>query len=181
MSSWIAKNAFLNQSEMENNARIIYNYFTDKGWTLNAIAALLGNMEVESTINPGIWESLDKYGGGWGLVQWTPYTKFSEWAGSDWETNWDKQLERIVWELENGEQYYPTDSYPLSFPEFTQSTNSAYYLAGAFLYNYERPAEPDAADRGERAERWRTFLQGGSPVTPLKNLPIWLLFKLKGG
>ena len=180
MSEWIAKNAFLTRSEMENNARIIYNYFTSKGWTKNAIAGMLGNIEVESTINPGIWENLDPYGGGFGLVQWTPYTKYSNWAGSDWETNWNKQLERIIWELENGEQYYSTTAYPESFREFTQSTKSAYYLGGAFLHNYERPAEPDAVDRGNRAEQWFEFL-GGVPASPVLRVPVWLLFKLKGG
>lgn len=180
MSEWIAKNAFLTRAEMENNATIIYGYFTSKGWTKNAIAGMLGNIEVESTINPGIWENLDPYGGGFGLVQWTPYTKYSSWAGSDWETNWNKQLERIIWELENGEQYYSTTAYPESFREFTQSTKSAYYLGGAFLHNYERPAEPDAEDRGNRAVRWFEFL-GGVPASPVLRVPVWLLFKLKGG
>lgn len=179
MSEWIAKNAYLSQSEMENNALIIYSYFAGKGWTKNAISALLGNMEVESTINPGIWESLEPYGGGWGLVQWTPYTKYSEWAGDDWESNWNKQLNRIIWELENNEQYYSTNAYPETFREFSVSTKSAYYLAGAFLYNYERPDEPDANDRGNRAERWFEFL-GGEPVQPpSKKVPIWLLFEIQ--
>lgn len=179
MSSWISKNNYLNRAEMENNARIIYTYFTKKGWTRNAISALLGNMEVESTINPGIWESLEPYVGGWGLVQWTPYTKYSEWAGNDWETNWNKQLDRIIWELENGEQYYATTDYPENFREFSVSTKSAYYLGGAFLYNYERPAEPDADDRGKRAERWFDFLNKEDVQTAPLKVPVWLLFEMR--
>lgn len=185
--NWIARNGYLSRSEQENNATIIYSYLSNKGWSINAIAALLGNMEVESTINPGIWESLTsnpeayyeangRYPG-FGLVQWTPYTKYSNWAGSDWRTNYNKQLERIIWEMNNGEQYIPTTSYPETFKEFSTSTKSAYYLAGAFLYNYERPKKPNAADRGERAESWLAFLR---TVVIGTKIPIWLLFKIKG-
>ena len=53
MSSWISKNAYLSRDEMENNALIIWSYFGGvKGWTRNAVAALLANMQSESTINP---------------------------------------------------------------------------------------------------------------------------------
>ena len=169
VSGWIAGNRYLSASEQKHNAEIIYSYMSDNGWSINAIAALLGNMEVESTINPGIWESLTTNPTsyyvnkgrwpGFGLCQWTPYQKFSEWAGTGWKTNYDKQLERLLWEMENGEQYYPTTNYPETFKEFSTSTKTAYYLAGAFLYNYERPASPNADDRGNRAEKWLAYLQ----------------------
>lgn len=186
-TNWIAKNAYLTRAQQENNALIIFRYFAARGWTRNAVAALLANMEVESTINPGIWESLttdpDQYYAdegrypGYGLVQWTPYTKYTNWAGSDWQTNHDKQLERLIWEMDNGEQYYPTTEYPETFKEFSTSTKSAYYLAGAFLRNYERPKTPNYEDRGQRAEKWYDFL-GNSPIP--KPVPVWLLFKLRG-
>ena len=78
----ISGNKYLSQEEMENNAKEIYTYFKDKGWTLNAIAGVLGNMQQESTINPGLWQSLKEYNysGGFGLVQWTPATKYTNWA-----------------------------------------------------------------------------------------------------
>ena len=50
---------------------IQFAYFMSKGWTAEAVAGLLGNQQVESTLNPGIWQDLTP-GGGWGLVQWTP-------------------------------------------------------------------------------------------------------------
>lgn len=181
MSGWIAKNDFLTYAEMENNATIIFRYLQQRGWSINAIAALLGNMEVESTINPQIWESLEygNMGGGFGLVQWTPATKYIEWAGADYATNHYKQLERIIWEMNNYEQYYPTSSYPETFKEFSTSAKSVRYLAAAFLYNYERPADPDPNDRGNRAERWLSFLEQISGT--VTTLPAWLLFKLKEG
>ena len=149
---------------MRGNAQYITQYLTARGWTLNAIAGMLGNMQTESTINPGIWQNLDAGNTslGFGLVQWTPATKLIEWAQSrslDY-THMDTQLERILYELENGLQYYPTDSYPLSFVDFSKSTESAYYLAGAFLYNYERPAEPNAVLRGNQGAEWYAYISG---------------------
>ena len=188
--NWIAKNAYLSVSEQKNNATIIYGYLTAKGWTRNAIAALLGNMEVESTINPGIWESLtsdpeaykeanDRYPG-FGLVQWTPYTKFADWAGSGWRTAYNKQLDRLIYEMENGLQYYPTDNYPETFREFSLSTKSPEYLAAAFLYNYERPKSPNPTDRGTRARKWLEFLATVTPPQSWSKPPLWLLFKIGG-
>ena len=74
----ISNNKYLSQGEMESNAKEIYTYLSDKGWTLNAISGLLGNMQRESTINPGLWQSLKEgnYSGGYGLVQWTPASKY---------------------------------------------------------------------------------------------------------
>ena len=51
----ISNNKYLTQGEMESNAKEIYTYLSDKGWTINAISGMLGNMQRESTINPGLW------------------------------------------------------------------------------------------------------------------------------
>lgn len=56
----ISNNKYLTQGEMESNAKEIYTYLSDKGWTINAISGLLGNMQRESTINPGLWQSLKR-------------------------------------------------------------------------------------------------------------------------
>lgn len=50
---WTAKNDYLTTTEMDNNAREIYTIMAADGWTLNAIAAMLGNMWRESGVNPG--------------------------------------------------------------------------------------------------------------------------------
>ena len=183
-NKWVAKNAYLNETEKQTNAKIVKDFLTDAGWSENAIFALLGNMDAESTINPAIWESLTKepndfynthgYMPGYGLVQWTPYTKYTEWAGSGWETDYDKQLKRILWELENGQQYYPTNEYPETFREFTTSTKSVEYLAAVFLYNYERPASPNPSHRAELSNKWKNYFK---KTVIHKPRPLWLLFK----
>lgn len=42
----------LNMSQMEINATYLWTYLQNEGWTLNAVAGMLGNMQSESTINP---------------------------------------------------------------------------------------------------------------------------------
>ena len=163
----INSNKYLSVPEMYNNALYIAAYFMRAGWTLEAIAAILGNMQTESNMNPGIWESLESgnTSGGYGLVQWTPATKLIIWAsglGLDY-TDIDTQLARIIWEMENGVQYYPTDNYPETFKEFSTSEKSPEYLAGAFLYNYERPKSPNAQKRGEQARYWYNILSDIDP------------------
>src|SRR5699024_8041502 len=98
----------LSQSEMDNNAQIIASYLTNKGWTKVAISGMLGNMQAESTINPGIWQSLSANPNlGYGLVQWTPSTKWSAWAAQHGYAMDDGngQLERILYEVANNLQW----------------------------------------------------------------------------
>lgn len=164
----ISENRYLTMEEMQTNATYIYWYLSNRGWTINAIAGMLGNMQTESTINPGIWQNLAvNVGPAFGLVQWDPFTKYTDWCdqnGLD-PADMDSALDRIEWELANGEQYYATSDYPESFEEFKVSTKDPYYLGMAFLANYERPAEPNQPARGEQAEYWYTYLSG-IDITP---------------
>lgn len=158
----IASNAYLSLEQMKTNAIYIWQYLSSKGWSLNAVAGMLGNMQTESTINPNIWQNLDEGNTslGYGLVQWTPATKLIEWCESnnlDY-TDIDAQLERIIYEKDNNVQYIQTDTYPLSFDEFATSVLSPEYLAWTFLLNYERPAEQSQPDRATQARYWYDYL-----------------------
>lgn len=179
--AWITGNRYLTLSEMQNNADLMHYFFKSNGWTDNAISAMFGNMQTESTLNPGIWENLEPFVGGYGLVQWTPYTHYSEWAGAGWQDNGQKEMERIIYELENHLQWISTNTYPMTFREFSQSTLSPSYLAQAFLFNYERPTVKPQPARSKQAEYWYKYITGEEPPTPPtpSNIPIWLLFKIK--
>ena len=159
-------NYYLSLDQMTDNAQYILDYLLNKGWTKNAICGMLGNMQRESTINPGIWQNLDSGNTslGFGLVQWTPASKYFTWCDSNnlEYSAMDSNLKRILWELENGEQYYSTDSYPESFKEFTQSTKSVTYLASAFLHNYERAGVSAETERQENAQYWFEHLSDES-------------------
>lgn len=165
--SWITGNRYLNMEEMQENAQLFRDRMQDYGFTIESICGMLGNIQTESTINPGIWQSLKEWSGGYGLTQWTPYTKYSEWAGSGWQDNGDKECERINYEFENGIQYYKTKKYPITAEEFKNSTESPSYLAWAFIYNYERPKNKNQPKRAEQADYWYEFLTGEQPPTPV--------------
>ena len=162
-----AENRYLTRGEMEGNARYIWAFFLSRGWTAEAVAAMLGNMETESTINPAIYENLDANSttNGFGLVQWTPNTKYKTWAdangyGNNY-ANIDGQLARILWEVANGEQWIPLPDYAsMTFKEFSTSKLFPEYLAEIFLRCYERPADTNQPNRATQARAWYNLLKG---------------------
>lgn len=164
----------LTQAQMETNATYIYSYLTSKGWTTNSIAAMLGNMQAESTINPGRWQG-NNVGGGpaYGIVQWDPFSKYINWATSNGfsdPSEMDSNLARIIWEVENKQQWYGTGNYSgMSFEEFATSSEPVSYLAVGFLLCYERPADQSESVQNYRsslAEAWYTYLTGVTPTPP---------------
>lgn len=187
-TEWIKGNRWLNTGEMQNNAQIIFSTLLSKGWTVNAIAGLLGNCQKESTINPGIWQNLNPNPNlGWGLVQWTPSTNYTDWARQHGYGNDDGygQLEWIDSETIPFGQWIPTTQYPLSFSEFKASTESPEYLADAFLRNFERPEVIPQPEREKYARYWYDWWDG-EPVPPPNpkpepdwspSMPIWLALR----
>ena len=173
--SYYSQSEALSTSEMQTNARYIYSALLANGWTANAISALLGNMQAESSLNSGRWQS-DNVGntsGGYGLVQWTPSTNYTSWATSNGYSDpseMDANIARILYELENGLQWYATSAHNYSFKTFATATDkSVSELAKAFLLNYERPADQSASVQSYRAglaEDWYTYLLGVEPSDP---------------
>lgn len=167
--AWIAKNSPTTLSEMKNNAREFWNFWLrqyDIDATREAVAAMLGNMQAESGINPGAWQGYTvNYNRGFGLVQWTPATNYTRWAtqrGYPIDSG-QAQCERIRYELDNGLQYYSTSQYPISFMDFlTKEGYTPEYLASAFVHNYERPASYSGeGQRRANARWWYTWMTGG--------------------
>lgn len=171
----------MSEAEIRNNVYILARYFREQGWTDNAIAAMAGNMWVESYVNPGQWEGTAPVGStysGFGLVQWTPRTKYSEWAGAVWNYDWDFQLYRITYELNNGMQWINVGFG--SFWQFAHSTDGLDYLTEAFVRSYERPADPDAS-LGLRKQHALTcwgWINGGVPPYSGSKLKKIILFKM---
>lgn len=165
----------LTDEEMKNNAKCFYGTMNILyGWTLNACCGVLGNMQSESTISPCRWQNDTPYGTptesqGYGLVQWTPYTKVLDWLAQNGFTidNFGYgECARMNYEVATNTQWIATSAYPESFKEFTQSTGKPYDLAIEFLANYERPADPNQPIRGTQAEQWYQYLKDWKPVLP---------------
>lgn len=159
----------LTTEEMKVNARYLYEVLHYiHGWTMNAVAGMLGNNQAESSINPGRWQNDDvgNYNLGYGLVQWTPVTKYTDWCSSSGfsdPSDMDANIARIIHELENGGQWYATNSYDMSFSEFATSDLDSGTLAKAFLLNYERPLDQSSSVQEYRAELatvWYNYLAG---------------------
>jgi hypothetical protein len=116
-------------------------------------------MQTESTINPGIWQSLNSgnMSGGFGLVQWTPATKYIDWANANGlpYSNMDSELQRILYEVKNNVQWINSS---MTFYQFTRSTDTAYNLGMKFLSSYERPLNPNQPIRGTQATNWYNTL-----------------------
>lgn len=168
------------------NAQEIYAVLSARGWTVNAVCGLLGNIHTESGYNPWRWQS-DKLGAsggspwrnkGYGLTQFTPASKYIDAASaratdgygpnfSNRTGNTGEGYAQLVFVDEHAD-YYATSSYPLSYAQFKQSTESAGYLARAWLYNYERPADPASTEgqRASNAEYWYGVLSGETPPDP---------------
>lgn len=199
--AWICKHTIgyggLNQAEMDNNAREIWRVLSSRGFTRNACAGILGNMQMESTINPWAMEKdLDNYG--YGLVQWTPRTKLFNWAARN-NLNYqdgDTQVKALLYEFESRTgalnddpawvQYYPmaeetaqawygisSGDVQISRYDYLSSTASPELLAKAFVLNYERPSYDGLklAERQTAARYYYNLLSGDTPQ-PTENYTV---------
>lgn len=137
---------WLTPEQSLHNAQLVANHFNGSDWTRASLSAMLGNMRHESSINPNMYEygydwSEDR---GYGLVQWTPRSKYWNWAvdnGLIPEAG-ESQLARIDYEVDNNIQWIPTAGIDnMTFEQFrTNSGNwSVEYLTEAFTWGYERP------------------------------------------
>lgn len=186
---WIYANRSLNQVEMENNAQIVINYYRSIGLHDNTIAAILGNMQAESTIEPIRTES---GGSGYGLVQWTPRSVLENHVSalglSDY-TNGDVQLQVIIAEILGNPssvlEWYTTQAFinnyissgatedmiGISGSDFLYNTMgwNEQKLAIMFMVGYERPAYSPETNhvefRKQCATNWLIFM-GGTPPPP---------------
>ena len=164
----LSSNSTLNQKEMLTNARYIFNYLrslsTTIRWAKNPICGMLGNMEAESSINPGRWQNgVSNPSNGYGLTQWTPSTKLTSWTPSDsTKTGIDKQIERIIYEVAHeSEQWVSSQHSPaMTFSQYSKSTKTVSVLAEYFLRCYEQPnnVSSKVTERKNCANKWYAFL-----------------------
>lgn len=188
--AWIVKvgvSAYLTQSEMENNATEFYGYFNSKGFTIESVAGMLGNLQQESNINPGMKQTTSARSG-WGLIQWTPSSNLTDYAtahGVDWATG--EIQTQLMWdEIINGYggQWIPKPAlgYGYTGAEFSQLTDVA-EACKAYLYERERAGVEALDKRLTYASNWYEYLTGVTPPTPptpptptkRKRMPVWMM------
>lgn len=181
---------YFSTSQMQNNATEFYIYFINYGATLEAICGMLGNIQKESTLNPGIKQG-SSISLGWGLIQWSPSTVLTNWCktyGYNWYDG-AAQCDRISCEGEGTKgasgYWLPTSEYPYSWSEFLALTDVA-EATKAYLYERER-AGIEALDlRLQYANEWYSYFTGSpvppappTPPTPRKrtSIPIYMMLR----
>lgn len=159
------------------NMNKVYNYFTSQGWTPNAVAGMLGNMMVESSVNPWLFQNRSLNwnnplliladNGGMGLTQWTPCRKYYQWAMDEHLTpeSGTTMCDRIMYEYHNNLQWSLDNYGRHTWEDFVTSTEEPWILADVFLWAYERPADPDEQQRWANAEWVFSHIKGGSLPT----------------
>ena len=71
------------RSEQKKNAEYIFKYLKALGFSDNAICAILGNIMKECTMNPAWLEETTRQRKGYGIMQWTHYSKYLNRAVGD--------------------------------------------------------------------------------------------------
>lgn len=168
-------------TDQEKNAWIVWQFLKSKGYTEQAAAGILGNMDQES----GVMPDTEQIGGpAYGLVQWDgsayPLVPPATWNGREYVQNLMRaagisgdykiaktQSHLLEWCMFNG-QYIPTSSYPYSVAQFKGLTNIS-TATTAFEANFERPAATHP-ERVQLAIKWYNKLHGLKPPTPSGNL-----------
>lgn len=163
-------NFYLSDDRERVNVAWLYQALGANGWTIEAVAGMCGNTHVESTTNPGIWQNLAvNKGPGYGLTQWTPFRKYTDWCAKNGleKSDMESAVKRLLFEVKNPSlQWVIHDGYPETFEEFTKSTKSPRYLAGVFFRNYEMANNSTQPEREDKAQVFYNFLLGQPDPSP---------------
>ena len=176
-----------------DNAREIWDTLVNQyGWTENSASAVLGNFQVESFINPGQWEIGYNYdrSRGFGLGQWTPSTKISNYIGitdRDAMADGAKQIMFLLsqpgqysthyLDPDGSSSYYNETGLPYisSVAEFSQSNASITDLTKLWAICWERPGSTyytsSIASRISHADHWKNEFSGSEPEPPTPPTP----------
>lgn len=190
---WISTDTYLTQAHRDINAQLVADYLYNLGWTREAIAGILGNMDVESSVNPALIEGtgyqqlitnqqclLVPSNRGVGLVQWTGDTttppvgqKLASFAiryNKEW---YDGELQcfRLEREYQTNIQFDPgtVEGQYWDWQIYVSSTASPELLAKVFQYQYERGGT-DTQLRQQKARYYYDLIR--------QTIKPWLYFKM---
>ena len=174
-------------SDQQDNAYEVWNTLINDGWTENSAAAVCGNFQSESYLNPGQWEIGYNYSmsRGTGLGQWTPATKVSDFVGStdrDQMANGTKQMNLLLstpsqysthyLNPDGTSNYYHESGLPYitSMSDFSHSTASVDALTRVWAICWERPGSTyytnSIGSRISHATHWYNIFHGTPPEPP---------------
>ena len=157
-----------------NYAEQVWSYLTSSGFSKECTAAILGNMDQESGVDPtsiqsngngpaaGIcqWEDINEKAG-----RWLNLYNYAQSKGKDW-TDLQCQLEFLISELQGGD---PTtlsklNNYYGGFDNFKNSTDIDWAVE-AFEKSFERAGKPNMAHRIEAAHYYYDLYKDFTPTS----------------
>lgn len=181
MAGYVYGNYYLSNSQREYNAQWVYTWCHENWPTMTdtAIFGMLGNLEQESTINPGLWQDKTVGTGGYGAFQWTPASKLFNWTRPRGFQDWNFEGQ-MLWvrdyTIPYGQWIY-TRQYPISFVEWQQREANGldWDVASSvrcFCYNWEQGGITEMDNKIRYGEKWARYFGGDwEPVTPDPNWP----------
>lgn len=180
---WPAAAASSNSQQIDN-ATEMWNFFRSRNYSEQATAAIIGNAQQESTLNPAQWQYGSYVGNrnlGYGLWQWDPAERYWDlYCGTYGYDRTDGYYQCLWVDTQTiggleGNQWIGVVA-PTSWEAFKASTNSAGDLAYAFCRNWERGNWSEV--RRTNATYWYDYFTGTPPTppTPPGDVPVWLLW-----
>ena len=177
-------------AEQKYNADKVYAVLHGLGWTDNAIAAAVGNMQVESGLDPACAypmigntiAAIDNTSASshpdnaYGLVQWkgrgstdpnnNQLVGYAIRYGYEWYDG-EIQMQRMTWEYQNNQKFHAqtVDGVYYTYSSFASSTASASVLAKAWMVCYEGTYSV-LSNRQTNADFWYDYFTGGQPPQP---------------
>lgn len=162
-----------NQLQIDN-ATEMWNYFRSLNYSEQATAAIMGNAQHESALNPAQWQ----YGGyvgdmqdGYGLFQWDDASRYiTTYCGHYGYDRTDGYYQCVWVETQTiggleGNQWIPKPGVnPASWDDFKISTMSPADLAYTFCRNWERGNWEQR--RADNAQYWYQYFTGTPPAPP---------------
>lgn len=142
-------NTTLNFVDGNNNRQTICLTLKNSGFSNNAVAGMLANIEKESGFRSG---AEGDYGTSFGICQWHNgrYNRLKSYCGNEY-TAISCQIDYLIYELKN---YYPPVLQSL------QSNSTAYDMGYNFCYKFEAPAAKNTTcqTRGMNAENYLGYV-----------------------
>lgn len=171
--------------QAQNNALLSWAILGELyGWTLQAFCGYWGNVGAEGGYNPWRWEwdqvpnTYGSLASGYGLVQWTPATKYINaenqriYGNRGYGPNFLNQRGSYDdgWAqthfMEFNEGQWSSNVYNMTYSEYKHSTADPRDLAEIWLRSFEKPEVPNPGPRRSNAEYWWNFITSGAPIGP---------------
>ena len=169
---------FYTSQEAHDNAQLIWEYFRARGFTEEACAGILGNMSIESFVNPGQiglgYPIADPYSPQ-GLIMWTTtggIDQLHNYATAEGTVWYDGTLQcKLIYDNPNDSIFWPRNGYYYTWAQFAQLTDVDEATL-AFCWEAEAPGTPHETERKQAAAYWFQEFTGHQPG---QTLPLWMM------